>query len=378
MVKISKNHREGASQCDDKDTKYCHGCMALLPMDARECPYCHQKQLYPFEVKAYRRLAAILPKRHPATKILLAMMVVYYVIMSLDIFIHPDYGLTDVLFHPPGELVYRWGAHLRGDFVWWRLVTANFVHIGILHIFFNAYALRYVAPYVERAYGAMLTFAAFIVLGTGSMLCSNIFGAPGLVAGASGGLMGFIGLAAVCAHRENTALSLEVRDSMLKWAAITMGFGIVVSYSGTMGIDNIAHASGFILGAILGCFLPRQSTTGFTKLWMYRAERLFTQLAVVVVVAAFAFMASASVSGKYQNTCITDLKIQAYDKAEIACAHAYRADKSQMISYHNYILASIINGHTDEARRLCIEGRKRFSGKKKPVSFDELCRSIGE
>ncbi|MGN1071605.1 MAG: rhomboid family intramembrane serine protease [Bradymonadia bacterium] len=364
------------SAATDTQTKICHGCMASLPIGARECPYCGQKQLTRFEVGVERVMQKVFSRHAAASRALFFLMVVYFLVITVDIVMHPDYGLVDALLEPPGDLVYRWGAHLRGDLVWWRLITANFVHFGVLHIAFNAYALRYVSPYVERAYGSALTFSSFLVLGTGSMLCSNVFGDVGLVAGASGGLMGFIGLAAASAHRENTALSREVRNSMLRWAGLTMILGILVSMSGTVGVDNIAHASGFVLGVGFGYLLPTQTATGFSQLWMIRGSRILCALLVGVLLASFVFMMGASVSSKHQNACISDLKLKSWEKAEIACAMAYRADKSQMISYHNYILVSIINGQVERARGLCVEGRRRFRHAKRPLSFDEMCRSI--
>ena len=358
--------------------KTCHACLASIPMGDKRCPYCGEKQLSPIE---YRLSQGILRNRYGAfmaTKVLLAVLVILFVAMSVDILTTPDYGLKEALLSPPGELIYRWGAHLRGDFVWWRLITANFVHIGIVHIVFNAYALRYVSPYVERAYGASLTFVSFLLTGTASMLISNVLGSPGLVAGASGGLMGFIGLAAVSAHREKTALSLEVRNSMLKWAASVRVFGIVVSKLTPMGIDNIAHAAGFVMGAALGFVLPTQSTTGFTKVRTIRLARLAFLAAFAMTMTSFGFMTSAGVSQRYQGECIARLNVKAFEKAQRSCEIAYRTDKSRQPSYHNYILVSIINGKTELARSLCTEGRQRFKDSSKPLSFDEMCRSVGK
>ena len=256
-------------------------------------------------------------------------------------------------------------------------MTANFVHFGIIHILFNGYALRYVGPYVERAYGSAATFASFVALGTGSMLCSNILGVEGLVAGASGGLLALIGMAAVAAHREHTQLSLQVRDSMLKWAAFTIVLGIAINFSGSMGIDNVAHIAGFLLGIGAGFALPSLSTTGFTKRWMIRTARFLAFAALAVCVISFVCLSSASVSAKYQSECIANIELKSFQKAEQNCALAYKADKSQTISYHNYILVNLINGDTKEAADLCTEGRERFKGQEK-LSFDAMCRSIGK
>ena len=270
-----------------KNTKICHGCQAELPMDEKQCPYCHEHQLTRFEVAWGKFFSSTIAHHVPTTFFLILVLVVYFIIITIAIMVHPAFGFMDALMLPPGDMIYRWGAQLRGEHVWWRLVTANFVHIGLIHIAFNVYALRMVCPYVERTYGSGQTLFSFVLLGTGSMLCSNFLGGSGLVAGASGGLMAFIGMAAVSAHLEHTELSLEVRNSMIKWALVTFVFGLVVSLSHTMGIDNIAHVSGFVLGVLAGYIMPKQSTTGFTHLWMIRAARAAALCAVIAVVVAF-------------------------------------------------------------------------------------------
>ena len=358
--------------------KYCHGCQAELSESEKKCPYCHERQQTDLEICFFDFFGKLLPKHAPATFVLLAAIVIFFIIISIDIIAHPDFGLMNALMSPPGDIVYHWGAHLRGEHTWWRLITANFIHFGILHIIFNAYALKIVGPYVERAYGSCMTFASFLILGTGAMLCSNLWGSPGLVAGASGGLMAFIGMAAIAAHLENTKFSLEIRNSMLKWAAATFIFGIAVSLSSTIGVDNIAHVSGFVLGILFGWILPRQSTTGYTHLWMIRTARIAAIATLAVCCASFVFMVSANRAANYQSECIAGIKLHKFDQAEEKCALAYQLDKSQIISYHNYILINLIKGNRQKAAQLCAEGQQRFKTpeNKEPLSFDEMCRSI--
>ncbi|MBQ9395458.1 MAG: rhomboid family intramembrane serine protease [Proteobacteria bacterium] len=359
------------------DVKICHACQAELAIGQKRCPYCHARQMTAAEVRIGRVFKAVMPRVYPATKVLLFLIVVYFIFISVVIFRLPDFGLKEVLFNPPGEVIYRWGGHLRGEFVWWRMITANFLHFGLIHILFNGMALRYVTPYVERAYGAALTLVYFVVFGAVSMIVSNLVGGTGVVAGASGALMGFIGLAAVSAHREGTSLSKQVRNSMIKWAVFTMVFGIVVSLSGSMGIDNIAHASGLAVGVLAGFVLPAQSTTGYTKLWIIRLAGFLAFLAVVGTGFAFYTMATSVSSLRSQQECGTLMRLKKFEEAEQACAEAYRNDKTREITYRNYIVISVIRGNNERAAALCAEGKARFADKKDKIDFDELCRSIG-
>lgn len=361
---------------EDLKTKFCPRCQARLAVNVGRCSHCDEPQLTHFEHRLGKLFAGLIPKHQAAYKLILYSVVVYFIIMTIDISMHPQYGIAKALSAPPGDLLYRWGAHVRGELTWWRLVTANFVHIGLMHIAFNGIALRYVTPYVARSYGTALTLASFVFLGTASMFCSNLIGAPVLVAGASGGVMAFIGMAAVSAHKENTTLSLQVRNSMLIWAASVFVFGFLMTYFSPMGIDNIAHFSGFVFGGIFGFILPKQSTTGFNRRWKIRLSYLCVAAAAVLTVLAFSNMASSSYSAKEQNACISNIHAKSFKVAEKHCAEAYKGDKSQTISYHNYILINIINGKNERAAALCKEGHERFKREEKR-SFDGLCESIG-
>lgn len=358
------------------DTKTCHACQAELQLDEKRCPYCGQRQQTLFELRLNDWFRTLFPKCNPSSFVLMIAMIIYFIVIAIDV-LSEGFGISEAFLSPPAHIAYQWGAHRQGEFVWWRLITANFIHFGIVHLVFNVIALRYVVPYIERTFGSSLTFASFILLGSASMAFSNIYAESAAIsAGASGALMGFIGLAAVAAHREHTALSIEVRNSMIRWAVMTMGFGFICNSSGAMGIDNIAHASGLVLGGIAGFILPVQSTTGFTKLWMIRLARVLALTTFAVTVAAFAINAASYASLNYQQECEVSIHIKNFRQAETACEKAYRHDKSRVVSYRNYIVISIIRGKNDRAAALCIEGHKRFAGKER-TEFDELCKSVG-
>ena len=167
--------------------KTCHAWLASIPMGEKRCRYCGEKQLSPLEYRISQKFLHSRIGVYPATKLLLIVLVLLFIAMSIDIVTTDGYGLANALLEPPSELIYRWGAHLRGDFVWWRLITANFIHIGIIHIVFNAYALRYVSPYVERAYGGSLTLLGFMSAASVSELKTDVFGERVRLAGGRGG-----------------------------------------------------------------------------------------------------------------------------------------------------------------------------------------------
>ena len=89
---------------------------------------------------------------------------------------------------------------------WWRVVTSAFLHIGPIHFVINAYALVLLGSFVERSYGAarMLVFYVGGVLGGG--IASALL-SPHISAGASGAIMGLLGVAMWFAYRNRARLS---------------------------------------------------------------------------------------------------------------------------------------------------------------------------
>lgn len=131
----------------------------------------------------------------------------------------------------------------------WRLGTAMFLHIGLLHLGFNVMALLQIGPTIEHLYGRFAMLALFLVTGIAANVASVGFGLSAVQAGASGGLMGLTGVAAGWGMRDGTTLGREVRNRMLQWGAYTIVFGAFV------GADNTAHAGGFVAGMALGALV---------------------------------------------------------------------------------------------------------------------------
>lgn len=161
--------------------------------------------------------------------------------------------------NPTNQSLLAWGANFLpyslGDAPW-RLVTSLFLHIGILHLMFNMFALYYFGQVAERMFGSRNVLLLFLLSGIGGNLFNNYLGLhtvmtgepPIISAGASGGIMG-IGMALLVAALTKTAfnqLTLNFR-SLLMVMSINLGYGFFVG-----GIDNASHVGGAVIGALLG------------------------------------------------------------------------------------------------------------------------------
>ena len=174
-----------------------------------------------------------------------------------------------------------WGAD-RPDNVliagqWWRIVTAMFVHVGILHLATNMWCLWNLGLLAEPLMGSFGLFAAYILTGAAGNLLSTyknwiwpahdpsgaLYFQAG--AGASGAVFGIAGaLIVLLKSRLLPVPPLEVRKlrkSVIYFAAINLVIGLSINFgSGFTGVevDNSAHIGGFLSGLLFAApMVPR-------------------------------------------------------------------------------------------------------------------------
>ena len=133
----------------------------------------------------------------------------------------------------------------------WRLFTSMFLHIGLMHLLFNSYALFIFGLEMERLYGPDRFITVYILSGLIGSLASFAFRGPTVFsAGASGAIFGIIGmnLAYFTIHRET--FGQFGRQRMLNTLTI-IGINLVFGFT-VAGIDNFAHMGGLVAGFAMG------------------------------------------------------------------------------------------------------------------------------
>jgi rhomboid protease GluP len=168
----------------------------------------------------------------------------------------------------------------------WRLVSAAFLHAGILHLAFNMWALWETGRLAERFYGNLPLAAIYAVSGLAGSIASLYFSArTGVSVGASGAIFGVVGclLAAIFtkARKLPPGLVASLRSSMLLFVGYSLFMGFVAGF-----IDNAAHIGGLVAGFAMGALLPGKFDAGQS-----RAQGA-VRLAAVVALAAFALHAA--------------------------------------------------------------------------------------
>ncbi len=147
---------------------------------------------------------------------------------------------------------------------WWRIISAQFLHAGSMHLLFNMLCLYDLGPYVERTLGRWLFLLLYVVCGTlavGSVVPAAILGITSpytVVVGASGGIMAILGM--------NLALLLKAwrveaapiaREKMMLLGRIVLLQLIVDAM--TPQISSTAHLSGLTAGFLFTLLVPYRS-----------------------------------------------------------------------------------------------------------------------
>lgn len=142
----------------------------------------------------------------------------------------------------------------------WRLVTAIFIHVGLLHFAFNAYSLYNVGRMVETAYGPLRFSLLFLLTGVAGTVMSLWFN-PKPAVGASGAIFGLIGAEGLLLYRNRALLGergRSVLQNIIFVILLNLAFGL------QSGIDNWGHIGGLLGGVVLGWAIG--------PLWAVRAE----------------------------------------------------------------------------------------------------------
>ena len=147
----------------------------------------------------------------------------------------------------------------------WRFITPVFIHIGVLHLVLNSYALSIVGQQVERLYGTARFATLYVLMGVSGVAGSYLFSPNALSAGASGAIFGLFGVLLIFAirHRHTVPrfLGRAIRVGILPVIGINLIIGFLVPV-----IDNAAHIggllAGMVLAAVVGYKTPGSRTPG--------------------------------------------------------------------------------------------------------------------
>lgn len=143
------------------------------------------------------------------------------------------------------ETLIRFGAKFNPyiyEGEWWRFVTPIVLHIGFFHLLMNSFALYYIGPAVERAYGSGRFLFIYILAGISGSIASFAF-SPFVSAGASGAIFGCFGALLYIGIHNRKAFLRTMGSNLFIIIGINLALGFVIP-----NIDNAGHIGGLIGG----------------------------------------------------------------------------------------------------------------------------------
>ena len=132
---------------------------------------------------------------------------------------------------------------------WWTLVSANYLHGSLLHIFFNMMAFRQLAPFIIREYGTYRLIILYSLGGVFGFWLSYAAQVP-LTIGASAAVCALIGAALYYGRSRGGAYGQAVYKQVSGWVMGLFIFGLLIP-----GINNWGHGGGIVAGIGLGFLL---------------------------------------------------------------------------------------------------------------------------
>jgi len=131
---------------------------------------------------------------------------------------------------------------------WWTVLSAAWLHGGLLHIVFNLLWVRQLAPAASELYGASRTVIIYTIASITGFLLSSFaglapipfLGGAAFTVGASAPIFGLLGALVVYGRRGGSS---HISGQAMTYAVVLFVFGFLMQ-----GVDNFAHLGGFLGG----------------------------------------------------------------------------------------------------------------------------------
>jgi rhomboid protease GluP len=178
---------------------------------------------------------------------------------------------------------------------WYRLFTATFVHVGLIHIATNMWCLWNLGLLGEPLLGPFGLVAVYLITGVAGNLLSLAFNVTwhdyvSVGAGASGAVFGIAGILIVLLSNKKLPIPLvelkRLRRSVIQFAVLNLVIGLGTVFTNIIRIDNFAHVGGFLSGLALGVPLVPRMTSGRTR---YLARQKWTFGAAAFLLILFGY-----------------------------------------------------------------------------------------
>ncbi len=261
--------------------RMCPHCRAFIKTSDRVCPYC-EGVVGPRAVERRNPkpiLGGFIPHAYFTTTMIL---LINFGLFAATVIYSMRAGNGDAIMAIDNRTLFDFGAKLREALQygqWWRLVTAGFLHGGLIHILMNSWVLFDVGAQIEQIYGSARLIVIYFMATVFGFYASAVWSA-GLSVGASAGLLGLIGAMIALGVRHRTPMGAEIRGLYTRWVI----YILIIGFLPGLHIDNAAHIGGLAAGFATGYLA---GTPKLIDTWTERAWRVAAYLCVFITAFCF-------------------------------------------------------------------------------------------
>lgn len=246
----------------EKRSMLCPNCRRLISNDEPACPYCGVSR----PGAPWKRALAGFTSQNRIDPVM-AIIAVNAAFYLFSLLLNPS-GLSlsanpMMFLSPSGGSLFLLGATGSEPIAygrWWTLVSAAYLHGGILHIFFNMMALRQLAPFVLDAFGFNRFAILYVWTGVAGFFVSFLAGVPFTI-GASAPVCGLIGAILYYGKSRGGFYGEAIHRQAMGWVVGLVLFGLFIP-----GINNWAHGGGILSGLLIAFIIGYQERRTETSL----------------------------------------------------------------------------------------------------------------
>ncbi len=266
----------------------CPNCRKLISMDEPACPYCGLNR--PGMHNVAGNIRKVFMNYNPVM-VIIYINIAFYI---LSIFLDPQGvfrgGGAFNFLSPSNQSLFLLGASgtfpVIGAHRFWTVISASFLHGGILHIAFNMMALYQLGPFILQEFGFHRFIVLYIISGAFGFAASVLSGTPFTI-GASAAICGLIGAIIYYGKSRGDSYGDAIYKQAMGWVIGLVIFGLIFS-----GIDNWAHGGGLLSGmglAFLMGYNDNKQETAWCKVLAY--------VCIVLTAAILLWSAANSILG---------------------------------------------------------------------------------
>ncbi|WP_461866924.1 rhomboid family intramembrane serine protease [Thermococcus sp.] len=132
---------------------------------------------------------------------------------------------------------------------WWQLITAMFVHVGLLHIALNMFFLYQLGSQLENLFGGKVLLIIYLISGLVGNLLTLLFLPPYTIsAGASGAVFGVVGVLIMATGIMGGNMASAILNAFILFAINSV----------FPGVNAYAHLGGLLTGSVIGLYKGKE------------------------------------------------------------------------------------------------------------------------